>query len=313
MSTVSVVLAVYNGEKYLKEQMESVRTQTKQPDQVILTDDCSTDRTVSIIRSYISEHNLHHWKLVQNKKNLGWKKNFRQGFGLVNGDYIFPCDQDDIWHEDKIEKMVQCMERNPGYELITSNYTIFYTGENTGGTYDRYKRQMNNSENFRPVKMDFNWYYIRRPGCVYCIRKDFLEEIKEYWNTDWAHDAVFWRFACVRGTLGIFEYSTIDFRRHGDNVTSLKQNSKLKRIESLNFFIGQQEFFREYLMNRKGSDYEVSLKILDECAAFLRTRKQLLTKCNFILTVRLFLRYRDFYLNKREFLADIYFAYFNRI
>ena len=99
---VSVVMTTYNGQKYLREQMDSLREQTMPIDEVIIMDDCSTDHTPDLVSAYIKEYNLKGWNLVQNEQNQGWKKNFKSGFDLATGDYIFPCDQDDIWHPDKV-------------------------------------------------------------------------------------------------------------------------------------------------------------------------------------------------------------------
>ena len=104
---VSVVMTTYNGQKYLRDQMDSLREQTMPIDEVIIMDDCSTDDTPVLVSAYIAEHSLKGWKLVRNKQNQGWKKNFKSGFDLSTGDYIFPCDQDDIWRMDKIQKMVE--------------------------------------------------------------------------------------------------------------------------------------------------------------------------------------------------------------
>lgn len=105
---VSVVMTTYNGQKYLREQMDSLREQTMPIDEVIIMDDCSTDHTPDLVSAYIKEYDLKGWNLVQNEQNQGWKKNFKSGFDLATGNYIFPCDQDDIWHLDKVEKMVEC-------------------------------------------------------------------------------------------------------------------------------------------------------------------------------------------------------------
>lgn len=95
---VSVVMTTYNGQKYLREQMDSLREQTMPIDEVIIMDDCSTDHTPDLVSAYIKEYDLKGWNLVQNEQNQGWKKNFKSGFDLATGNYIFPCDQDDIWH-----------------------------------------------------------------------------------------------------------------------------------------------------------------------------------------------------------------------
>ena len=76
-----------------------------------ILDDCSKDETPELIRKYIIDNNLSGWKLIENQTNQGWKKNFKLGFDLATGDYIFPCDQDDIWHLDKVQKMTDVYKR----------------------------------------------------------------------------------------------------------------------------------------------------------------------------------------------------------
>ena len=100
---VSVVMTTYNGQKYLREQMDSLREQTMPIDEVIIMDDCSTDHTPDLVSAYIKEYDLKGWNLVQNEQNQGWKKNFKSGFDLATGNYIFPCDQDDIWEPNRVQ------------------------------------------------------------------------------------------------------------------------------------------------------------------------------------------------------------------
>ena len=146
---VSVVMTTYNGQKYLREQMDSLREQTMPIDEVIIMDDCSTDCTPDLVSSYIKEHDLKDWNLVQNEQNQGWKKNFKSGFDLATCDYIFPCDQDDIWHFDKVEKMVECMENNPKIELLAANYNTFFSEKDNGSgskLYASHSKKMKKDE-----------------------------------------------------------------------------------------------------------------------------------------------------------------------
>ena len=73
---ISIVMTTYNGEKYLTEQLDSLRTQTRLPDEVIISDDCSADNTNVMIEEYIKKYRLTSWKHIKLKKNVGWKKNF---------------------------------------------------------------------------------------------------------------------------------------------------------------------------------------------------------------------------------------------
>ena len=119
-------MATYNGEKYVIEQLESIKNQSLKPDEVIISDDCSTDNTRSLISEYIKKHNLTNWSLIENHVNKGYKKNFIDSLKFVNGDIVFLSDQDDVWDKEKIRKMAiitlyarqqkrhRCLERNFG-------------------------------------------------------------------------------------------------------------------------------------------------------------------------------------------------------
>lgn len=233
---VSVVMTTYNGQKYLREQMDSLREQTMPIDEVIIMDDCSTDHTPDLVSAYIKEYNLKGWNLVQNELNQGWKKNFKSGFDLATGGYIFPCDQDDIWHPDKVEKMVGCMENNPKIELLAANYNTFFSEKDNGSgskLYASNSKKMKKDESIDLLGIDPKWPYINRPGCVFCFTKTFYNSIKDKWNTKYPHDAILWRFARMDHALGLFNYPVIEFRRHGDNATSEENRTKESRKERL--------------------------------------------------------------------------------
>lgn len=100
---VSIVLATYNGEKYLAKQLESLFQQTYSNIEIIAVDDCSSDNTVGLLQQFAEKHQ--NMKVFVNETNLGFIKNFEKGCTLTNGELIGFCDQDDYWHDEKIEKM----------------------------------------------------------------------------------------------------------------------------------------------------------------------------------------------------------------
>ena len=112
---VSVVMATYNGEAFIAEQIDSLLAQSYAPIELIICDDGSSDNTVEIIESYMKEHPA--ITLYQNSKNLGFVKNFEKGIGLSSAKYIALCDQDDVWESNKLEIQMEALVKQ---ELVSS-------------------------------------------------------------------------------------------------------------------------------------------------------------------------------------------------
>ncbi|MCR5127860.1 MAG: glycosyltransferase, partial [Lachnospiraceae bacterium] len=116
---ISVVMCTYNGENYIKEQLRTILKQSRKPEEVILCDDRSTDRTTEIIRNFIRVCGLEErWHLYENAENVGWKRNFMEALRRSTGDLIFLADQDDLWHPRKIELMSKACEQHPEIGLL---------------------------------------------------------------------------------------------------------------------------------------------------------------------------------------------------
>ena len=128
MAEVSIAMATYNGAKYLKEQLESLYSQTKTPAEVVVCDDCSTDDTCKILEEYHQKKGLIYFV---NEVNLGVNKNFEKAIRLCSNPYIAICDQDDIWYPQKIEvllnKMIEVEDNKPC--VVSSKSTPFYNSE----------------------------------------------------------------------------------------------------------------------------------------------------------------------------------------
>lgn len=94
-------MATYNGEKYIREQIDSILTQSVQDFEIVVCDDCSSDSTVKILREY--EKKDSRIKIFVNEKNLGFLKNFEKAVSLCSGEKIAFSDQDDIWTKDHLD------------------------------------------------------------------------------------------------------------------------------------------------------------------------------------------------------------------
>jgi glycosyltransferase involved in cell wall biosynthesis len=120
---VSIVIATYNGEIFLREQLDSVVNQTHSLLEIIIADDCSTDNTWKIVQEY--EHKDSRVKAIRNNANIGYTKNFEKAVLASQGRYIAFCDQDDIWRPDKIEILLKNME---GYQFCFSDSELIDEG-----------------------------------------------------------------------------------------------------------------------------------------------------------------------------------------
>lgn len=101
---ISVVVASYNGERYLRAQLDSLLAQSYTRLEIILTDDCSTDGTRAILEEYVRKDPLRVRALL-NETNLGFVGNFERGIRAARGDYLALCDQDDVWLPTKLERL----------------------------------------------------------------------------------------------------------------------------------------------------------------------------------------------------------------
>lgn len=115
---VSVVMATYNGEKYIREQLDSIIAQTYPIYELIIQDDCSNDSTPSICKEYEAKYPF--IRFYQNEHNLGFNLNFKTAAMRATGDLVALSDQDDIWFPKKIEKQVKAIGN---YDICTSSYT----------------------------------------------------------------------------------------------------------------------------------------------------------------------------------------------
>ncbi len=123
MYKISIALCTYNGEEYLAEQLESYSRQTRQPDQLIVCDDASSDDTVKILEEFAGRVSFE-VKIFVNENKLGYIKNFEKAITLSAGDLIFLSDQDDVWHADKLEIFERKFDEDAAVGLVFCNANL---------------------------------------------------------------------------------------------------------------------------------------------------------------------------------------------
>lgn len=117
---IAILMATYNGETYLRAQLDSLMSQTRRDWTLYVQDDFSTDSTIGIIQEYQNRYD--NIRLVEHTSQLGPMKNFMSMLEQVEADYYFFCDQDDVWMVDKVERSVleleACEVQNPGKPAV---------------------------------------------------------------------------------------------------------------------------------------------------------------------------------------------------
>lgn len=264
---IKVLMCLYNGEKFLTEQLNSLLSQTRQPDEVMIYDDMSTDNSVHIIDDFMKNHNLYTWRLVVNSKNFGWRRNFYNAIvsGHRDDDIIFFCDQDDIWDARKIEIMAGAMEQNENILRLSSEQLTIDAANNELNTWIR-SVNTNTMEITRENYLD-NLYTVgwqNRIGCAMAIRGKLANYIaKNYvFSKYFAHDEI-----CVNASdylCGgyLIDYASIRYRVHGGNASHNKTEygSRKVKIKVLNEDISHLEYIKSGLDK---NIEDVNMKIVD--------------------------------------------------
>ncbi len=214
---ISVCMATYNGEKYIEEQIDSILLQLKDNDELVISDDGSTDNTLSIINSY-NDSRIRLFRHKKKKSNYKYASsqyyttaNFENALREATGDYIFLSDQDDIWLPKKINDSILALK---GGLLVTKTIHINNSKNHIGGN--------------RVLKSKYNIFdvCIRAPfsGCTMCMTRDFLSKALPFPKGIIAHDTYLLSIAVKFNKLSILDKQLILYRKHGENVTMNSRN-----------------------------------------------------------------------------------------
>ena len=306
---LSIVMTTYNGIRYIEEQLESIVNQERKADEVLIFDDGSNDGTPEFIEKYIIKNKLNNtWKVIVNEENKGWRRNFVEGIWSSTGDLVFPCDQDDIWHKDKLKVMEDIMINNPQIKVLTTNVT---------NLYDNSKREQSSDQNEKLEKVSWTKHIFKvdAPGCVFCIRKEIVEKSKNYYNVEYAHDDYFWKLGLFADGLYNYSKDMIDYRRHDDSTFSVevrKNRNSEARIKWINMALDYCKDLTDYVKEDDTiTEKDKKLKIIERNRKYLNIRNKFYKTGNPLLIVPMSM-YKDCYLQSRQLLGDIYIKYISR-
>lgn len=288
---VSVVITTYNGEQYIKEQVESIMNQSIKPDEVLIFDDGSKDNTLNILKDLIIKYPK--ISLYNNKNNLGYVMNFWNGLKKAKGDFIFLSDQDDVWDPKKIEVMTKAfINHDDMLSLATGYITIDEHG--------------NKKKNFKDIhylgkgglrKVTFEQFIKspRYPGMAMAVRRSLIEDIHN--NEEkiiHSHDWFLNLNAALKNGMYFMDYISTYYRQHstntyGTNANYPKEKMRERRAEVINdeqslnqivSLIVSDDRYRSFIKGQKKAIAERKIafengNILKVAISYLKNRKYL--------------------------------------
>lgn len=216
---VSVCMATYNGEKYIKAQIESILRQLGDTDELVISDDGSTDKTVSIIKD-INDPRI----CLYQSTHLGVVRNFESALKACRGEYIFLSDQDDLWTPNKILKSLKILQK--GYMLVMSDCQFINDdSETTAETFFK----------LRPPKKGLLSNLLKNSfmGCCMAFQRPVLEKALPFPPNVPMHDWWLGLVALQIGSVFFTNDKLVYYRRHSTNASSTGTQSPYRFREKL--------------------------------------------------------------------------------
>ena len=216
---ISILMATYNGERFIKEQIESLLKQTVLDFKLYINDDKSTDSTYLILQNYANNHPDKIF-VSQNEKNSGSAKdNFFQMMINHKDDYIMLCDQDDVWLPDKIEKSLYKIKELEEQHGASKPLLVYTDLEVVDENLNTISKSYFNTEDINNKKKTLNKIVARNitTGCTVMYNRALAELIKENPEFMIMHDWWLTLIACAFGDADTIYEPTVLYRQHSDN------------------------------------------------------------------------------------------------
>lgn len=232
---ISIAMCTYNGGRFLAEQLDSLLQQQRRPDQVVVCDDGSTDNTLELLADFSNRAQAMGVAVLvhPNPRNLGYVRNFEQALALCDGDLIFLCDQDDIWHREKLQRYAQQFAARPALMLLHSDARLV----------DAQGRDLHCSllDAIEVTAAELEAVHAGRAvevllrrniatGATMALRRELVARALPV-EAGWIHDE--WlavAAACSGGEVDCLEWPSIDYRQHGGNQIGAHRRSLRQKL-----------------------------------------------------------------------------------
>ncbi|RST54559.1 glycosyltransferase family 2 protein [Variovorax sp. MHTC-1] len=236
---ISVALCTHNGARFIGEQIRSICLQTLPPGEIVLSDDASTDDGIEVARAALRECERAKpglsidLRVIENLPPLRVTKNFEQAALACKGDLIALCDQDDVWHPDRLARIAAEFERRPELLLLhTDARLVGAARQDLGGS-------LFHALEVKPFELD--WIhggrafdvFLRRnlvTGATTVFRRSLLAQAAPF-PVEWLHDEWLAIIAAAIGRVDVLEDELIDYRQHESNQIGAQRDSFRRKVQ----------------------------------------------------------------------------------
>jgi glycosyltransferase involved in cell wall biosynthesis len=283
---ISVVIATYNGEKFLIKQLDSILNQTRLPDEIIIIDDCSTDKTYSILNDFINQKRNDYsisFKLYQNEQNLGFANNFKNALSFTSGSIIVLSDQDDIFVRDKIDVVEKFFDSNNQMKIFISSYQMINENDKVISGIKPFSK--NKVVTFNEL-IKGNSY----PGCTIAFRSELRNYFVQFNDAFFAHDWFLLLLTSLNHHTSIYydNVPLVKYRMHSGNTLGINYENKIR-----------------FSLNDRIEGIKKTIRFLNQIKNILEAKRNFLAEVNSIEKQNSFNNFRLNFLEGNENLFKI--------
>lgn len=223
---ISIAMTTYNGENYLREQLDSIINQTYKDIELIVCDDVSTDNTPTILKEY--EHKDNRIHIYFNEINLGFKKNFEKAITLCKGEYIAFCDQDDVWENWKLQESI---------DAIGDNYLISTDSLLVDSKLNSLNKTFKQNLGIKKVCMDQTFllknliHHSFIQGTTLMASASFIKKYLPIPDDCIYHDLYFAVCAALNNRITYLDKTSLLYRQHENNIIGNRKKGKLSFLK----------------------------------------------------------------------------------
>lgn len=240
-------MSTYNGEKYIRKQLDSLLNQTLLPDKILIRDDGSSDETVNILEEYASEYDIIDYSYGN---NMGVARSFWHLIcNCPKADYYALCDQDDVWFKDKLASAVEILEKNDQNQPLLYCGSYILTDENLNPI------NSNISKLYSYTDFAHSLMYHTAPGCTFVFNDSTRSLLQKYdpdKNYMMIHDAMIHKITALFGKVILDNNPHMFYRQHSHNQIGMS-------ADKLKVFFGRVNRFLNGKMRKYRSESAKSL------------------------------------------------------